>query len=80
MCTTVTWSKRTVTYIVKHNADEEVEGNPEEVHYGAPCFLGNVLRPHLHDGRPEDSNTSLEGTEAKKLDTSSKGDASSFHI
>lgn len=80
MCSTVTWSRRTITYIVKHNAHEDVEWNPEEVHYGAPCLLRNVLRPHLHDGWPEEATATLEGAEAKKLDTSRKGDASPFHI
>lgn len=68
------------TYIVQNDADKDIEWNAEEVHNGASSLLRNVLWSHLHYGWPEYPNTSLKGTEAKKLETTWKWDASTFHF
>lgn len=68
------------TYIVQHDTHKDIERNAEEVHDGASGLLRNVLGPHFHNGWPEYTYTSLEGTEAKQLNTTSKCYASAFHI
>lgn len=58
-----------ITYIIEHDANEDIKGNAEEVHDSASSLLWNVLGPHLHDRWPEDPYTSLKCAEAKKLET-----------
>lgn len=67
-----------VTYIVQHNTHKYVERNAEKVHDGAPGLLWNVLRSHLHNGRPKYAYTSFKSTEAKKLNATWEWDASTF--
>lgn len=59
----------TLTHIVQHNTDKDVERNAKEVHYGASSLFRNVLRSHLHDRRPEYSHTGLKYAESSKLNT-----------
>lgn len=64
-------------HIVEDDAHEDVEWDPEEVHDCAPRLLGDVLRPHLHDRRPEQADAGLEDAEAEELDGARQGDAPS---
>lgn len=61
-----------VTYIVQHNANEDVERDTEEIQNGAPCLFWDVLRSHLHNRWPENTHTSLKGTEPDKLKATRK--------
>ena len=49
-----------VTHVVEHNADEEVEGDTEEIDDSSPHFFRNMLASHLHHTRPEESNSKLK--------------------
>jgi|AntRauMFilla1563_2_1112583.scaffolds.fasta_scaffold452848_1 hypothetical protein len=35
------------SHVVKHDADEKVQGEAEDVHDGGAAILGDVLGPHL---------------------------------
>ena len=61
-------------YIVKHDADEQVERYPEEVDDGGTALLWHILAAHLHHAWPEDANTGLKHTEGQQLDLAFKSD------
>ena len=64
-----------ITHLEEDDADEQVEGHPEDVDDGGPHLLGNEPRPQSHHGRPEDSHAGLEKAEGKQLELSLQRDA-----
>ncbi len=54
--------------MVQDKADEDVEGNTEEVDDGGPDLLGHMLAAHLHHAGPEQADHELEAAECHQLD------------